>query len=91
MAGTNPSFCWLAFQFAFGTREAFNNEEFRNAEMLGTDWFQRSEAVFVDGIFMRIPSAGWPGIAQETAIAEIALRRSVRQIPPDGAPADSRT
>ena len=34
---TNPVILWLAFQFAFGTREAFNNEEFRNAEMLGTD------------------------------------------------------
>ena len=28
------SFCKLAFQFAFGTREAFNNEELRNLELL---------------------------------------------------------
>ena len=28
------SFCELAFQFAFGTRDAFNNEEYRNAEKL---------------------------------------------------------
>ena len=28
------SFCHLAFKFAFGTREAFNNEEFRNLEMI---------------------------------------------------------
>jgi fatty acid desaturase len=28
------SFCGLAFKFAFGTREAFNNEEYRNLEML---------------------------------------------------------
>jgi sphingolipid delta-4 desaturase len=28
------SFCALAFQFAFGTRDAFNNEEYRNAERL---------------------------------------------------------
>lgn len=28
------SFCKLALQFAFGTREAFNNEEYRNAQML---------------------------------------------------------
>lgn len=29
-----PSFCLLAFKFAFGSRTAFNNEEFRNAELL---------------------------------------------------------
>jgi sphingolipid delta-4 desaturase len=30
------SFCKLAFQFAFGTRDAFNNEEYRNLEMLNS-------------------------------------------------------
>ncbi|QDV43770.1 Fatty acid desaturase [Stieleria neptunia] len=28
------SFCALALQFAFGTRDAFNNEEYRNSELL---------------------------------------------------------
>ncbi len=28
------SFCALAFQFAFGTRDAFNNEEYRNSQLL---------------------------------------------------------
>lgn len=31
------SFCKLAFQFAFGTREAFNNEDYRNAEKLRSE------------------------------------------------------
>lgn len=29
------SFCWLALLFAFGSRDAFNNEEYRNAKMAG--------------------------------------------------------
>jgi hypothetical protein len=28
------SFAWLALQFAFGSRERFNNEEYRNMEIL---------------------------------------------------------
>lgn len=29
------SFCLLTLQFAFGTRAAFNNEDYRNSELLG--------------------------------------------------------
>jgi sphingolipid delta-4 desaturase len=32
-----PSFCKLAFQFAFGTRDAFNNEEYRNQQLFHAD------------------------------------------------------
>lgn len=31
------SFSGLAFQFAFGTREAFNNEEYRNQKLFDED------------------------------------------------------
>ena len=31
---TTRSFAWLAFLFAFGSRENFNNEDYRNAELI---------------------------------------------------------